>query len=307
MKKKIINILIFLCMLCCMIGCSSQEESGKKIELSYLNKSETKIVTEPHYFEENNTKNIIEDVIQALGEVPENKELKATLSGDIEVMNFSYADGIVTLSLGEKYKELPKTTEILTRAALVKSICQIPQVEYVLITIGGEPLLDYSGNEIGMMKPDMFVDHGNEQMSDYEKVMIRLYFANETGDGLIAINRNLIHNIGTSNVSLEKLVVEQLLQGPANTDSYPSINPDTKLLGITVKDGVCYVNFDSTILVPVNDVTSDVTIYSIVNSLVELSNINKVQISIDGKKDIMFKDKFDLTTLFERNLNLINS
>lgn len=58
-------------------------------------------------------------------------------------------------------------------------------------------------------------------------------------------------------------------------------------------------------LTPVNNVTSDVTIYSIVNSLVELSNINKVQISIDGKTDIVFRDKYNLTTIFERNLNSV--
>ena len=155
------------------------------------------------------------------------------------------------------------------------------------------------------MTADMFLDNAGEQLNNYEKVTIRLYFANATGDGLIAINRSLVHNIGLSNVSMEKLVVEQLLAGPANEESYPTINPDTKLLSVTVKDGVCYLNFDSAILTPVNNVTSDVMIYSIVNSLVELSNINKVQISIDGQKDTTFKDKYDLTTLFERNLSLL--
>lgn len=58
-------------------------------------------------------------------------------------------------------------------------------------------------------------------------------------------------------------------------------------------------------MTPVNNVTSDVTIYSIANSLVELSNVNKVQISIDGKKDIKFRDKYNLTTIFERNLQLV--
>ena len=188
----------------------------------------------------------------------------------------------------------------------MKSLTQIEGVEYVTITIGGEPLLDYSGNEIGIMTADMFLDNTGEQFNDFEMVTIRLYFANEEGDKLIAINRSLVHNIGLSSVSMEKLVVEQLLAGPANTESYPAINPETKLLDITVKDGVCYLNFDSAILTPVNNVTTDVTIYSIVNSLVELSNINKVQISIDGKKDITFKDKYELTTLFERNLQLMN-
>lgn len=306
MRKRILMALAMLmCFMACLAGCTQTQTEGLTVEVSYLNKSETKLVPEKHQLRGTTTKEMIVEVLRLLCDVPENKELKATLSGGVNIINYSYSDGKVTVSLGEKYKELSKTTEILTRAAVVKSLSQIPDVSYVMITIGGEPILDYSGNEIGIMTADMFLDDTDEQMNNYEKITIRLYFANETGDGLIAINRSLLHNIGLSNVPLEKLVVEQLITGPANADSFPSINPNTKILGITVKDGVCYLNLDSSILTPVNEVTSDVTIYSIVNSLVELNNINKVQISIDGKNDMTFKDKYDLTTLFERNLQLL--
>ena len=187
----------------------------------------------------------------------------------------------------------------------MRSLTEIPGVTYVMITVGGEPLTDLAGNALGIMTADMFVDNEGEQMNSYEKVTICLYFANESGDSLIPINRELVHNIDVSNISMEKLIVEQLIAGPAKDESYPTINPQTKLLGVTVKDGICYVNLDSSFLTPVNNVTSDVTIYSIANSLVELSNVNKVQISIDGKKDIKFRDKYNLTTIFERNLQLV--
>ena len=52
-------------------------------------------------------------------------------------------------------------------------------------------------------------------------------------------------------------------------------------------------------------VSAEVTIYSITNSLVELSNINKVQISVDGETNITFREKFNLSDLFERNLDLL--
>lgn len=306
MKRKAEILLGMLGMLFLFAtGCGNKEQEGLKTDIYYLDKSDTKLASEIHYLQKDTTKERIVETLTLLCEVPENKELKATLSGGVNIINYSYDSGIVTVSLGEKYKELPKTTEVLTRAAVVKSLVQLPDVDYVRITISGEPLLDYSGNEIGLMTADMFLDDTGGQLNDYEKVTVRLYFANSTGDGLIAINRSLVHNIGLSNVSMEKLVVEQLLAGPANDESYPTINPQTKLLGVTVKDGVCYLNFDSTILTPVNNVTSDVMIYSIVNSLVELSNVNKVQISIDGQKDTTFKDKYDLTTLFERNLSLL--
>lgn len=307
MKKSqnIILLLLMIVLMICLAGCGKQQNQGTSVEISYLNKSETKIVTEEHYLEGATTKEMIVEVLTLLCSVPENKELKATLSGGINIINYSLEGEQVTVSLGEKYKELSRTTEVLTRAALVRSLTEIPGVTYVMITVGGEPLTDLAGNAIGIMTADMFVDNEGEQMNSYEKVTIRLYFANESGDGLIPINRELVHNIDVSNISMEKLIVEQLIAGPANDESYPTINPQTKLLGVTVKDGICYVNLDSSFLTPVNNVTSDVTIYSIANSLVELSNVNKVQISIDGKKDIKFRDKYNLTTIFERNLQLV--
>ena len=288
-------------------GCSSEEKQGTAVDISYLNKKETKLVTETHYLESIDTKDMIVEVLKLLCAVPDNKELKATLTSGINMITYSYDGEQVIVSLGEKYKELSRTTEVLTRAALVRSLTNIPGVNYVMITVNGEALTDLSGNAIGIMTADMFVDNAGTQVEAVEsRVNLRLYFANETGDGLIAVNRELMHNADVSNVSMEKLVVEQLISGPANGETFPTISPDTKLVNITVKDGVCYLTFNSAMLTAVNNVTTDVTIFSIVNSLVELSNINKVQISIEGNKDGKFRDKYEASTVFERNLSLVN-
>ncbi len=305
-RKNSIIFFITLFIIIGICGCGKKQNQGVPIELSYLNKDETKLMTETCYLKGENTKSMIVEVLSKLCEAPENKELKAVLGSNINIINYSYDSGQVTVSLGEKYKELPKTTEILTRASLVRSLTAISDVNCVILTINGEPLVDATGNPVGVMTADMFVDNAAAQQPYKEdKVTLRLYFANEAGDGLVAVNREIAHNADTSNVPMEKLVLEQLISGPANTDSYPTINPNAKLLSVTVKDRVCYINFDSQFLTAINNVTTDVTIYSIVNSLAELSNINKVQISIDGSTNGIFRDKYELTTLFERNLSLI--
>lgn len=306
-RKRRYGILMLIGMLVlCLTACEEKEPQGTPVEISYLNKSETKIVPELHYLQGTSTKEMIVEVLTLLSSVPDNKELESTLPGGINIVNYAYEGTQVTVALGEKYKELTKTTEVLTRAAIVRSLTSIPEVNYVMLTINGEPLLDTMGNAVGIMTADMFIDYAGQKSTDsYAQAKIRLYFANESGDRLIAINRSLAFNMDISNISMERLVVEQLMIGPVNDESYPTINPSTKLLGITVKDGVCYLNFSKDILTPVNNVTSDVTIYSIVNSLVELSNVNKVEISIEGNKEIKFRDKYELTTLYERNLDLI--
>lgn len=306
--QKILFLFGLILMLAVIsIGCSSEEKQGTAIDISYLNKKETKLVTETHYLESTDTKDMIVEVLKLLCAVPDNKELKATLTSGINIITYSYDGEQVIVSLGEKYKELSRTTEVLTRAALVRSLTNIPGINYVMLTVNGEALTDLSGNAIGIMTADMFVDNAGTQVETVEsKVNLRLYFANETGDGLIAVNRELTHNADVSNVPMEKLVVEQLISGPANNETFPTISSDTKLVNITVKDGVCYLTFNSAMLTTVNNVTTDVTIYSIVNSLVELSNINKVQISIEDNKDGKFRDKYEASTVFERNLSLVN-
>ena len=55
----------------------------------------------------------------------------------------------------------------------------------------------------------------------------------------------------------------------------------------------------------VGNATAQVQIYAIVNSLAELPNINRVQIAVGGKTDVLFGEKIQLSTVFDRNLDLV--
>ena len=131
---------------------------------------------------------------------------------------------------------------------------------------------------------------------------VTLYFANEEGNMLISEKREVEYH---SNISLEKIVMEQLLLGPEKNGSYPVVNPQTDVVSITVKDGICYLNLSRDFLTQVYNVTPDVTIYAIINSLVELANVNKVQILVEGETDVLYNEKISLNTVFERNLELV--
>ena len=121
---------------------------------------------------------------------------------------------------------------------------------------------------------------------------------------LVAANRTLRFS---SNIAMEKLVVEQLIKGPENPELYPTINPETKIVNVTVKDGICYVNLSEAFLTQTYQVTPEISIYSLVDSLVELPNVNKVQISVNGETAVTYQESISLTTVFERNLDLLNS
>ncbi|MDR0963523.1 MAG: GerMN domain-containing protein, partial [Clostridium sp.] len=129
-----------------------------------------------------------------------------------------------------------------------------------------------------------------------------LYFANATGDGLIMVNRSRLYN---SNISMEKLIVEELIKGPDSPDVYPTINPATRIISVTVKDSICYVNLDDQFLTRTNNIKEEIAIYSIVNSLAELGTVNKVQIIINDIATGVFLEKYSFDTIYERNLDLV--
>ena len=86
----------------------------------------------------------------------------------------------------------------------------------------------------------------------------------------------------SSNISLEKLIMEQLLEGPESKNARSAIPSGTKLVSVSLVDGVCYVSFDENFKNQDYSVNEAIVIYSIVDSLSELSSISKVQISVNG-------------------------
>ena len=308
MRSKITGIMLLLFLLVIslgMTGCGSTAEdvSGEVYNIYYVNNEETKIFSEPYQTETTDGRVLLLELLEQLSIIPDRMQYKAPLAENFELLGYVWDGGQLTINFDEHYEEMDSIKEVLVRAAIVRTLIQVDDIDYVSFTIQNEPLLDYSGVAVGTMSADTFIDNAGDEINTYEKVNLRLYFANESGDKLIEENqRNVVYN---SNISLEKLVMEKLIEGPATAGKYPTINPSTKINSVTVNDRICYVNLDETFLSQPYNVTSDVTIYSIANSLVELPNINKVQISINGETSILYKERVSLTNIFERNLDLV--
>lgn len=304
-NKIIIGFLLMLSVMV-MAACGSENTvNGTAYQIYYVNKEETKIFSTEYDSETQDTEALLAELFEQLGTTGERMEYIAPLAGDFALLDYTLDNGQLTLNFDEQYKKMDVIREVLIRAAIVRTLTQIPEVKYVAFTIQGEMLTDGMGVAVGTMAADTFIDNAGNEINAYEKVNLRLYFANEAGDGLVEENRRNV--VYSSNISLEKLVVEQLLQGPLAQGAYPTINPLTKIVSVNVKDGVCYVNFNEEFLNQPYNVSSEVTIYSITNSLVELSNVNKVQISINGETNISYRENISLSNMFERNLDLLTT
>lgn len=303
--RKLFSVLLLGILLLTGCGGSAKIEESRAINIYYINNDETGLEIRSYEFQAEDTMGQLDELVAQMKTIPGKLEYKPTLQMGFELLSYEMDGEKLYLDVSASYKGLKATTEVLTRAALVRTFSQVAGVKYVAITVEGASLHDSLGNVIGLMSAEQFIDNAGDEISTYEKVKLKLYFANEEGTGLIATNRTMAYN---TNISLEKLVIEQLLAGPGADVAdvvYPTINPNTKLVSILVKDGICYVNFDEGFLTQTYNVSSDVAIYSIVNSLTELTNVNKVQISINGSTEILYRESVNLTTVFERNLDLI--
>lgn len=308
LKKAFCMLVIAFCFVLPAVSCrnhvSEDDISGKIIKVFYVNLDEDRIEGIEYELQTEDVVEQIKEAIVMLSTTPKKKELKATISLELGTPDCTLNEEQLTIRFDENYNLMPPTKEVLVRAAIVRTLCQLDGVSFVQFNINGEPLLNSSGELVGKMNSAQFIDNDGKEISAYDQVTIQLYFANESGDKLIPVKRTVEYN---TNISMEKLVMEQILKGPDESGGYATINPATKVNNITITDGICYVNLSKEFLTQVYNVNSEVTIYSIVNSLVELNNVNKVQILIDGDSKLTFRETISLESTFSRNLDLIET
>lgn len=305
MNRKYKKIFLFLAVMLVLFlaGCQKQDENESKNRYSiyYLNREETKISEFAYYTSTEEPIKVLGELLAVLGQTPQNVNYNETIRNFL-VTAYSINGDVVQITVDENYRDMSATTEVLTRAAIVRTLTQISGIDYVNMKIGDADLTDSLGGIIGSMTAEQFVDNAGNEINTYENVELTLYFASENGKYLVKAIRPVEYN---SNISLERLVVEKLIGGPTGESLYPTVNPNTKILSVTVKDNICYLNLSEDFLTQQSGVTPEVAIYSVVNTLIELNNVNKVQISIAGNNSVVFRDTFELTTLFERNLDIL--
>ncbi len=301
---------ILAALICGMVLCTGcreggQEESGA-LQLYYLN-SELSSLQGTNYtpsgekdLDEMEPLEIAEDMLQQLSQNTKDVSEVPPIQG-FTIENVELLDGAMTVTLSAEYGDLSGTKEILTRAAMVDTLCQLEDVNTVTFLCGEHSLWDSDGNPIGAETADQFIFSSGKEIDNYEKVQLHLYFASEDGSQLVDTWRNVVYN---SNVSMERVVVEQVLKGPNSDVVFPTVNKETKILSVTTRDGTCYVNLDKAFLTEPYSVTAQVAIYSLVNSLTELSSVRSVQIVIDGETNQSFKE-ISLSAPFEQNLQIV--
>ena len=137
-----------------------------------------------------------------------------------------------------------------------------------------------------------------EEISEEQmrQTIVSLYFYNENSKSLMPEGR-LIDVKELVNEPYKKLM-ELLIEGPQNENLKKTIPDGTKINKVELKGDILYVDLSKEFIENYGggEEQESITIYSIVNTMTNLTEVNSVKILIDGEENKAFKDnklKFD--------------
>ena len=162
----------------------------------------------------------------------------------------------------------------------------------ILIGIGGWYLFNKnSEKKVNEIIPE-------EEISDAQmrQTIVSLYFYNEGAKSLSSEGR-LIDAKDLINDPYKRLM-ELLIKGPKNTNLLKTIPEGTKINKAELKGDILYLDLSKEFIEnhEGGEEKESITIYSIVNTMTNLTEVNSVKILIDGEENKSFKDnkiKFD--------------
>lgn len=293
-RKGTLLLLLFLSALGFWSCREEREES--KYHLYFLNAGETRVAAEDYAPKaaEGQTQELVDELLEQLKAEP-GEELAPLLPPEVQVNSAVLDEKVLLLDFNSAYLQMDVTREILTRAGIVRTFTQISDISAVIITVDGEELKNNDGTPVGRMNQESFVENSGKQINDYKYISMNLYFADSTGKELVSESRSLYYS---SNVPMERVVVEQLIKGPAESEHLATVPAETKILGVSLADDICYVNLDEAFENELTGVEPRTTIYSIVNTLITACGVEQVQISINGDTKADFRDEIELDQFF---------
>lgn len=288
--KKILAMLfgIAFCML--LVACDSEGISEQEMYVYYLNADQNALRQEVY------PKMDVENALKKL-------ETHGVLSETLKVEQFQKERTNLKLYFGTDYYTMEASVEVLKRAAIVKTLTQVDGVQFVTFYVGEDELADQTGRPVGVMRAEDFVQNTGSSIDAYQTTDLTLYFADKDGTHLKERKVTGVHyNVNTT---IERVVVERLMKGTSASGYQSTIPKTTMLLGVSVKEDICYVNLDSKFMTDSYDINPELAIYSIVNSVIANSDVTKVQILIDGASDVVYKNSVDLARPFKQNVQLL--
>ena len=300
-------LMVFLCLILLVLGVSvcgkSKKSKDTKANCIWTLSADKSSIEKMEYEISGKTAgDQVEQMLKDYKTLPKKEDLNSLFQKGISVLDWNLEDEKLDLNFNSAYRDMKPSEELLFRYFLVRSLCQIDGVSYVGFFVEDEALKDAENQNVGYMNLDSFVQNIGMSLHNYQSQEFVFYFADAEGVALVKERRQVRYN---SNKSKEKVIVEEILKSSGENDAQVNVFGNTKILGVSVRDHICYVNFDGFFLEEYSGVNPEVTIYSIVNSLIANQVADKVQISVNGSTNIRYRDLVDLSRPLDFKESLI--
>lgn len=316
LKRNIVSLA--LSFICCILLCScfpskkttkqshlNELENGE-YNLYYLDEKAESLKSVKYSTGTTDKVDLINELISKIYVPPEDRTnvldlatgIEYPLKDDVRYKESKIEGNTLYVYFDKKFTSMDYDRQILALAAFTKTLTQIEGIDNIDYFSEEEALLDSKGEAFGKLAGSLFIDSVSD-VNSYQKSELNLYFADDSGENLVVEKREVFYDVNTS---IDKVIIDELLLGPKTSDLQRTIPANTKFISSSVVDGICYVNFDKEFLTPIQGQNESIAIYSLVNSLTEVPEIKKVQISVDGSKNYLYRDIISLDTFFEREI-----
>jgi germination protein M len=169
--------------------------------------------------------------------------------------------------------------------------------------------LQKSSDELTPVSSVVMNEEEAKKLSD--KIPVYLYFANEDNTKLkLEVKYIPMSEAKKSSSSLATAIVKELINGPAEDSKLKATIPaGTQLRSpVKIEAGIATVDFNKAFVEkhPGGKAAEQMTLFSIVNSLTEMKDIQKVKFTIEGSTKKEFKGSFKFDAPFPRSASLIS-
>ncbi len=311
MKK--LKYLLLLLLTVFLTACGAREEEQAEypqledgqIYAFFMNADKTDVYPVAYTMEDENVPDIIRNMIQFLMSKVKTAEYQSPIPSSVTYLDTTYdnVQNVARVSFSVLYESVSAEDLLFFKTCVAWSVLQLEDVETIsiyLTDLGNSDL--ETATTVETFDRDSFTFNFGDRQGYKQSDTITLFFADATGTML----KEYEQTVEISNTtSLARLVVESVISGPEEEGYVATMSDEVRILNISVNDGICYVDLSEEFYDPANPLANEVIVYSLVNSLVELPTVSKVQFLKNGEKTQFYRETMPFDGLFERNLDIV--
>ena len=279
---KRFGCLLLCALLICAVGCAKKEDGLQtiyavycKANMDYAGGKDSVYVLKSEVEGENCERiasTLLQKMIEAQGD-----RYKSPMPIGTSVLNVKIEGDLATVNLSEEYADLSGIDLTMADSCITLTLCQIGTVERVQILVEGNPL-PYRDRQI-ISDANVLLSHMDDEM---RLLRVRLYFLDTDTNELSSEIRKIQMYEGQSKA---EALLEALLAGPGSAELTTVIPKSVEIRSVQVDAGICYVNLSKKFIENIPDSMQEqqIVIYSLVKSLCSVSDVEAVQIAVEGE------------------------